>query len=373
VAAIGFIFSSLTSTLISFFQKNLIMKKVVVAEVVAKIISLVAVFYAVYSGLGLVGIIGAIILDAFFNFIILFLFATKVITLKPAFDFAIWKKILLKTWPIALTIALNLIYFKGDILIMSLIASQAEVGLYGAPYKILEVLINGVYLFLGLMLPVFAATVAIKNFEQLKITIQKTFDFVIIITIPMIIGGFFLGQKLMILFAGSEFAISGEILKILLLATGAIFLAGLFGYVVVALNKQKAMIKFYALNAVLSIGGYYYFISKYSYWGAAWMTVATEAFILLTAFYVMQKEIKFKLSLNIASKALVASLIMALPLHFFAAQRFEILLIVGIIVYFIALYLLKGIDRATLAEILSMKKDGSYQKFMDKHLKPLID
>lgn len=355
VAAIGFVFSSLSSTLISFFQKNLIMKKVVIAEVIAKIVSLVAVAYVVYAGLGLVGIIAAVVLDTFFTFGLMLLFAIKKIKIKLAFEFNIWKKILFKTWPIALTISLNLIYFKGDILIMSLISSQAEVGLYGAPYKILEVLINGVYLFLGLILPILATAATINNLEQVKKIIQKSFDFIIIITLPMIIGGFFLSKDLMVLFAGEEFAISGDILKILLLATGAVFLAGLFGYAVVALNQQKKMIKFYAANAVVSIVGYYYLISKYSYWGAAWMTVVTELFILITAFYVLNKSVRLKLNLKVAAKALISSLIMALPLYFLASQRFEILLILGIVVYFITLYLLRGIERKTLVEILSTR------------------
>jgi len=196
-----------------------------------------------------------------------------------------------------------------------------------------------------------------KNFEQIKKIIQKSFDFIIIFTLPMVVGGFFLSKDLMILFAGEDFAISGDILKILLLATGAIFLAGLFGYAVVALNKQKQMIKFYAANAVISVIGYYYLISKYSYWGAAWMTVVTELFILATAFYVMNKAIKLKLNLKVATKALISSLVMALPLYFFASQRFEILLVLGIAVYFIILYLLRGIDRGTIVEILSIKKN----------------
>jgi len=64
-----------------------------------------------------------------------------------------------------------------------------------------------------------------------------------------------------------------------------------------------------------------------------------------------------RLNLKVAAKALISSLIMALPLYFLASQRFEILLVLGIVVYFIVLYLLKGIDRGTLVEILSKKNE----------------
>lgn len=357
IAAIGFIFGSLTSTLISLFQKKLIMYQTVVAEVVAKATYLGIVVSAVYFNWGLLGIVIAVIFDSLFAFAILFYFASKKVILKPSFNFAVWQKILSATWPIALTIALNLIYFKGDIFIMSLIRTQAEVGLYGAPYKILEVLINGVYLFLGLILPLLATAVAAKFFDKLKIIIQSTFDFLIILTIPMIVGGYFLGRPIMVLMAGGEFAISGEIIKILLIATGAIFIASLFGYVVVALNQQKRMIKFYALNALISIVGYIIFIAKYGYWGAAWMTVFTEAFILVTAAYVMYRTIHFLPNLKLLAKSIIASLIMAIPLYIFANSNFAFLILAGIFVYFITLYLLKGFDKKAVLEIVKIKKD----------------
>ena len=357
IATLGFVFHSLISTLTSLFQKYLIMHKFVISDIIAKIIFVGVVVSTIYFNWGLLGIIAAMVADGAFSFIILLYFATKLIKIRLAFEFSVWRKILNKTWPIALTIALNLIYFKGDIFIMSLIRSQAEVGLYGAPYKILEVLINIVYLFLGLILPLLATAVAIKNFDKLKIIIQSTFNFLIILTIPMIVGGFFLGRPLMIIMAGPDFAISGEIIKILLLATGAIYLAGLFGYVVVACNQQKKMIKFYAINALVSIIGYIIFISKYGYWGAAWMTVFTEMFILFTAAYVMWQTIKFFPNLKFLGKSLVASFIMAIPLYFLSNFNFAISIFIGILVYFTTLYLLGGFDKKTVLEIVKIKKD----------------
>lgn len=352
IAALGFVFSSLTSTLTSLFQKHLVMGKTVVADVLAKLIFLTAIFLVIYFKLGLLGIIGATVLDSAIIFLTLIYFARKQVLIKPSFNWIIWKKILIKTWPIALTIALNLIYFKGDILIMSLFRPQAEVGLYGAPYRILEVLINIAYLFLGLLLPLMSAAVAIKDFGKLKIIIQTAFDFLIIMTVPMIIGGYFLGVPLMIFAAGENFSISGEIIKILLLATGSIYLAGLFGYAVVALDAQKKMIKYYAINAVISIIGYLIFIPKYSYWGAAWMTVFTEIFILATASLVMYQSIKFFPKLTIFFKSLAASLVMAIPLYLYPHTPFVVSICGGALLYFMALYIFRGFDRQQIFDLI---------------------
>jgi len=357
VAVIGFIAAALTSTLTSFFQKNLKMQQIAAAEVLAKIIYLILTIVVIRLDLGLLGILAAAILDSVLIFAFSLTFAKKIVKLKLSFDPKIWQKIFQTTWPIGLTIALNLIYFKGDIFIMSLIKTPEEVGLYGAPYKILEVLINIDYLFLGLILPLLATAVALSDLNKLKIIIQSTFNFLIILVIPMIFGGYFLGVPLMVLMAGPEFAVSGKIIKILFLATGAIFIAGLFGYVVVALGEQKKMIKFYALNAFISIIGYLIFISLYSYWGAAWMTVFTEVFILFTAAYIMHKKIKFLPNLILAGKAIVASLIMSIPFYFLPDLNFIILICLGTLVYFTALYFLKGFDKKTILEIVNIKND----------------
>jgi len=355
VAASGFIFTSLTATLTGLFQKHLAMPKAVLADVLSKIIYLSCLLLVINLGYGLIGIIIATVIDSFFSFAILFYFARRYTKLGLSFNWLVWQKILLATWPIALTIALNLIYFKGDLVIMSLLRSQAEVGLYGAPYKILEVLINVIYLFLGLILPLLASAVASNNFGRLKKIIQAVFDFLIILSVPLIIGGWFLGRPMMIFMAGPDFAISGDLIKILLLATVIIFLAALFGYVIIALDKQKQMIKFYAINAIISIIAYLIFIPIYSYWAAAWITVLSELFILLNAFLVVKKTITFQPHLNLLGKVILASLIMAIPLTAWPQLPFLTLLILGVAVYFVVLYLIRGLDRQLIAEIIAIK------------------
>ena len=222
LAAGGFIFASLTATLTSLFQKRLAMHRVVAAEIAAKVLFVAAVLLAVRLDGGLAGIIAAVVLDSFVTFCLLAYFARRYTMLRPAFEWSVWKKILATTWPIGLTIALNLIYFKGDIVIMSLLRSKPEVGIYGAPYKFLEALINIAYLFLGLILPLLAAAVAANDQTKLKKIVQSTFEVLIAVSVPLVVGGFFVGTPLMILIAGPDFAVSGELMKILLIATAAI-------------------------------------------------------------------------------------------------------------------------------------------------------
>ncbi|HLC89410.1 MAG TPA: flippase [Patescibacteria group bacterium] len=356
IAIFGYTAAALTTVLTSFFQKHLVIHQAVIAEIGGQTLYLILMILAINLNLGLIGVLIASILNSVFIFIFSVYFVKRQLKINLGFDGRIWLKILQNTWPIGLTIALNLIYFKGDIFIMSLMRAPEEVGLYGAPYKILEVLINIVYLFLGLILPLLASAAALKDFGQIKKLVQRTFDFLIIITAPMIVGGYFLGEPLMVLMAGLDFVVSGEIIKILFIATGTIFIAGLFGYTIVAIGEQKKMIKFYAINAVISLIGYVIFISQYGYWGAAWMTVFTEAFILVSAAYVMSRKIKFLPDLKIFGKTILASAVMAIALYSWRPSFF-VSLIIGAIIYFAVLYFLKGIDRNLILELVGGKNN----------------
>src|SRR3989338_3585302 len=94
LAAAGFIFASLNATLISLFQKQLAMLRVVAAEVADKVLFVAVVAVALFFDRSLSGIIAAVVLDSFTTLCLLIFFARRFTMLRPAFDFLIWKKIL---------------------------------------------------------------------------------------------------------------------------------------------------------------------------------------------------------------------------------------------------------------------------------------
>lgn len=355
IAAIGFVFSSVNSTLASYFQKHLITHQQVIAEVIGRLVMLGATAIVVLVDGGLHGLIGATALEVGIITTALVMFIRPHLPLTLAWDWPVWKAIMQKTWPIAITIALNLIYFKGDIVIMSLLRTQTEVGLYGAPYRVLELLINLVYIFLGLLLPVLTVALTMGNKPNAQRIIRLGTDILLAIAIPLFVGGLIVGKPLMVLMAGPDFAASGALLKVLLIATGMIFIASLCGYVIVAANQQRRMIKFYALNAAIAIIGYTLAIKAYGYWGAAWMTVVTESCMLLSAAYVMRKTTGLTLQVTILKPILAASGAMALSLFLINGFLPVLLTILcGMAVYAFVLYSTGGISSATIRHIFSL-------------------
>jgi len=357
IASLSFLFISLQAVLISVYQKKLNMARVAMAEVWGRLVLLLGVWLVIGAGLGLLPIIVAVVAGSLTGLIVLFSGAQKYFKIKLSLEKEIVKKIWSTTWPLGITIALTLVYFRADTLIMSFMRPANEVGIYGATYKVLEILIQMPYLFLGLVLPLMTKFFII-NRQLFQVVIQKSFDFLMILVVPMVIGSIILGEKIMVFVAGDQFIVSGELLRVLIFAVGIIFIAALFGYAIVAAELQKKMIKFYALDAVISIPLYLIFIPIYSYWAAAYLTVLTELIILISSYYVLKKHGGVSIQAKIFGKTLLASIIMALPLIALINLNVIILAIIAIIVYFWALFMLRGISKKNLLEIINMRKDN---------------
>ncbi len=352
VTAISFLFGSLTQLLTGFFQKKMKMLKVAVAEITSKVIFVGLMCFVVYADIGFLGILGVVVVGGFVNFILLYLFSRKFVKISLRFDKTIWQNAIKKTWPIGLSIILTTIYFKGDTIILSLFKSSQEVGIYGAAYRILEALIMFPPIFMGLILPHLTLAWANKDTFVFKRIFQKSFDFFALMTIPLIVGTLFLAKPLMIFIAGSEFVASAEPLKILIFATSLIFFGSLVSHAIIAMNKQRTMLRFYCLAAVVALVGYLIFIPRYSYYGAAYVTIVAEFIITISAFVIIQQTSKFTPSLKIFRPVILSSLVMGLVLFIFNQANLFLLIFIAIIVYALVLYLLGGINKKMIKDII---------------------
>jgi O-antigen/teichoic acid export membrane protein len=297
----------------------------------------------------------ATVIASAFNFLLHFIFSRRFARIKLQFDFIVWFNIIKKSWPLALTIIFNLIYLKADTLILSLIKSQAEVGIYGATYKVIDVLITLPFMFAGIVLPIMTARWAIGNKQDFKNVMQKSFDLMVILALPIIIGTQFVAKNVMVLVAGQEFAESGPVLQVLIIAAGIIFLGCIFAHGVIAIDKQRKIISAYIFTAITAVIGYLIFIPRYSYFGAAWVTIYSEIIIAFASFYLVWKYSRFLPSLKITTRALAACLVMAIIIYFISSWNLFLVLVMAMIVYFIMLYLFKGITKQDLIKLVSTK------------------
>lgn len=357
LASLSFLFIALNQIFIGLFQKELRMDKAAWSEFYSRLVLLLGVIIVAYYKLGLLGVMAVTSVSSAINFLFNLSFARPWVKIKLAFDKDIWFQIVDKSWPLAITIFFNLIYLKADTLILSLIKTPAEVGIYGAAYKVIDILISIPFMFAGLVLPILSLKWAEKNTEGFKDVFQKSFDVMVIMAVPMFFGTQFISLQTMTLVAGQEFASSAGALRILIGAAGIIFLGTIFSHAVIAINQQKKLIIGYVFTSLTALIGYLIFIPVYSYYGAAWMTIYSEAVIALFTAYLFWKKARIMPKFDVFFKSLAASLMMSLVLYglsYFNSNLF-LRLAVGAATYFACLYLLKGMLFISFKEIFNLK------------------
>ncbi|MCF7906439.1 flippase [Patescibacteria group bacterium] len=354
ISSFAFFFTNLIQILVVLLQKKLNTISYVIGEVFSKLIFLLSVIYVATNSLELKHILIFSILSNFIYFINVFIGARKYSKIKLKIDLKFWKKALIMCWPFAISIILNLIYFRGDTFILSLLKPQADVGIYGAAYKVLEIYDMFPILFVNLVLPILDRSYKQGDFERFKRIIQKIFDFFLMIAIPLVFGGLLLSKDIIILVAGEDFVKAGSVLQILILAMSIITFGALFCSLVIAVNKQKKMTIGYITAAILSIIGYLILIPRYSYFGAAITTVVVELIVTIFAVIIFKKETKFLPNIKSVYKILFSSIIMFIFIYLLKYKlNLDIFITLpsGVIIYFISLYLTGGINREILNEL----------------------
>jgi O-antigen/teichoic acid export membrane protein len=353
IGAANFLFIALNQILVGFFQKTLRMDKVSIAEVAGRIVMLAGVYVSWRLDLSLFGYILSSSLGGMVNFIALFFFARKAERIKLSFDKDVWKEVMLRAWPLSITIILNLLYLKTDTLLLSVIKTQTEVGIYGAAYKVVDVIVTIPFIFCGIVLPIISSRWLNKDKDGFRSALQKTFDAMAMIAIPMAAGTQLIANDLMVLVAGKDFSISGPALRILIIAAAAIFIGSASSHAIVAIEQQKKIIPAYVFTAITALAAYGFLIPKYSYFGAAWATVYSETAMAFFSIYYIWKSVRFMPNFQIVFKALAASLIMCLFLFLFGSLPVLIRLPAAIAVYGSFLIIFKAVSAGEILELLS--------------------
>ncbi len=356
ISAPSFFLSSLIQLSTATYQVGLKMMAPVIADVASKIVLIIGIIGAIKMDLGLIGVLVVIVINNLVQWLIIVIPSRAWHTPIFSFDWHIWRMVVERTWPIALSILCNIAYFRADTIVLSLFRPQSEVGIYGAAFKVIEVLITFPAMFMGLTLGSFAKSWSSRDTKSFARYFQKTFDFMALTSLPIIVGTFFVGTPIMILVAGQSFEQSGDVLKLLIVAGGVIFFSSLFGHLINIIYEQKTMLAGYFFAAIVGLFGYIVFIPRYSYWAAGWITILTEILVACIGFFVFYRKTRIAPSLGLTLRAVVASAIMGLFLYTWPDALLGIKIIGGGVAYIAALYLLGGLTRDMLNSLLPTRR-----------------
>jgi O-antigen/teichoic acid export membrane protein len=303
----------------------------------------------VAAGLGLVAFLAVPIPVAAVAVVWTAVLVRTQISLRPSFRLDAWRVLLRDVVPYALATAAGLLYFRVAVVLLSLIASAHETGLYSAAFRTVEVLLIVPQLAVSTVLPIFAHA-ANKDRDRLAYGVDRTFR-----TAAVFGGGLAvvlaLGAPFAIaVVAGPDFSGAADMLRIQAVGLGIALVTAVFTYALLSLRMHRELL--YANLAALAVS-VVLTLALGSAWGGVGAATATAiaelclagsaVWLLVRAHPALRPQWSFLFRILIAGLAAAALVVIPVPS--------VVLAVAGALVYTALVFALHAVPEELLVEL----------------------
>ncbi len=380
ISAPGTIISLINGVIVSIFQTTLKMQYSTLSLLIGKVLSVGSLiliayvlfpeaptgdrtaFYAAMTA-GLISSIGLILTTLFY--------ARRIVSVSYRFDWAVWKELIRESLPFGIALILGTVYLKVDGLMLSLMKGNAEVGLYSAATKAIEVLNVLPVMIVSTVLPVMTEYYQEKS-GKLSTLLRDTLSVLTVIAWPVLVGLWVTSYQVIATIATPEFVSDRTIgfvgsdaaLKVLSISLFLSFINSLFIYLLITVGLQKKLLWINGSAVVINILLNLVLIPQGGFVAASWTTVFSEALVLGFTFYYGYRAVKFPIDWIRLAKIILSGLAMGVVLMYakepvisaLENKGIIILVALGGIVYAAGLLLTRAFTFGELKTIL--KKDS---------------
>lgn len=356
IAAITTVFTMMASTASAILQVHLQMAYPTIALVIGKIIMAVYIISVVlfydqvpfaFYHLLFAGVLGTLA-----TFLLTHRYAVRRFRFSPQMHVPSWKRIFKEALPYGLAVILSTMYFKIDVLMISIFRGKQEIAIYGFPSSFVEILAIFPLYFMNNVMPSLSKAYE-ENKELMKKIASLALSFLTLLTFPMVIGGVILARPLMA-FVMNEAFLTGNVegyygadlaFQLVIMGTLFSFLNTLFSYVIIASGNQKKLLLINLCGVIFNVLTNLIAIPYYGFIGAGVTTIFSELIIITLTIRESRKFVKFPIDTVLISKILLASIIMGFFI-FFAQDKIPVLPLIGIgaLVFIVTLIPLRVLD-----------------------------
>lgn len=240
------------------------------------------------------------------------------------------------------------VYLQLDIVMIGNIDKSA-VALYNVPNKIIRLILTTVTALGVVMLPRISNSYQKNDIENYKKYLNYSLNYILMISLPALCGTVLLSKNIILVMAGEKFLSSIKTMNILAII---IFIVGIAYFLGYQLLYPRGLERYYTYSvitaAIVNFIFNYIMIPKYLQNGAAIGTVIAESIGVIMMLYFSRnilKEIEFFAMKRL--KYFIATIIMGIPVYIIILQNFGNILtiiysiIVGVVVYFFTLFIMK--------------------------------
>jgi O-antigen/teichoic acid export membrane protein len=247
-----------------------------------------------------------------------------------------------ESWPLFINQLLQGLFFKVDALLLPGLAGDVAAGTYAAAYKVSE----GA----GIISSSFTLALFPRLSRQtdLSYAYRLALRLLLQIAFPLAAGVALLSQPIVALVGGKEYLPDSAVaLSILICYLPLSYYNGLTQYVLIAAGKQRMLTGAFAVALVFNVAANLVMIPRFSYVGAAIVTVVSEI-VLLVPFRMAAASVTHGVSLLAEARTPILATLLMSPVVWWLRDAVPVgalvAIPVGAAIYGLALWSLGGID-----------------------------
>ncbi len=186
------------------------------------------------------------------------------------------------------------LYMLGwtDIFMLKMFRTSKEVGVYHAVFKVASagfLIITAINI---VIMPKIADLYIKKEIEALHKMIVKTTHFVMLLTLPFIIGVIIFREEILAFF-GAEFVVGKAALLYIIIGVFISVSSGVVDQILNMTNHQQTLKKIIISSFLINVVLNYVLIPKFGIEGAAIASLFTNAFLNITCIFFIKKKLGF--------------------------------------------------------------------------------
>ncbi|MBN1799630.1 MAG: flippase [Spirochaetales bacterium] len=281
---------------------------------------------------------------------LLIVFLVKYGGLRLSCDLSAFKGFLKQAVPIGLSYFVTQLFFHFDIIMLGMLKTEKEVGIYQASSKIIQLVLPWFNLFFIVIFPVLTRLYK-ESKEKITSLIRIILKYFIIICFPLITMGTVTANDIIRFLFGSEYIEGVLVFQILLWTLACFLISYSFMNLLLACDRERKLLAGMSIGTLTNIVFNIILIPLYGIHGAAVATITGSFVMLVYMYYESRKIMKVPFLTNIPLP-FISALATIVVIYLFNITHIALVLLIGIGGYFSLLFLLRCI---TLKEIRDIK------------------
>ena len=317
IVSVFTIVSLINSSLLALMQSYMNIEFSLVSNILWKLINVGCIAYIVFVlfpkmqagdfDLPFLSILFAWLLGIVLTTVLNYIYARKLVRIRFQFDPKYIKHIIKISLPYGIALFLSVVYFKIDIILLSVLEptqkANISIALYSLPMKVVEVLMVIWGFYLNSLLPTLTQLFKERNEKKLTKVLDISFKFLLSFgMIIFVIWSLFREHTIKIIanetYLNPEHLYSSaDVFPIVLAVLLFYFISLIFTYTLIASENQSQLLKINIIVAVFNIVWNIILIPKYSFLWAGIVTVLSQLLLMWLGYAYTKNIVRFAFDL----------------------------------------------------------------------------